>query len=202
MLVPLDSWPSVEPDAIYGVRVTEELVRKDLPSRDSVTYYTTEGFDRDSLDKDLHDFVTNIVPWDTSALLLKRGIVAPLPDQSHRFTVGIGFQYLESVLWNIRDASVQGLFHSLLDEQSADAMNPVRKRFEAVAEMFESEMHNLGLSMLVRSAHADEDIERAKAYVLAALDRISSDTALEESDRSQRLEEVLELLRDLENPSS
>ena len=33
LLVPLDSWPPVEPDAIYGVRVTDQLVRQGLPSK-------------------------------------------------------------------------------------------------------------------------------------------------------------------------
>ena len=102
LLVPVDSWPPSEPDEIFGVRVTEELVKSGLPSAGSVTYRTTNGFERSSLDDDLRKFVTEIVPWDTSALLLKRGIVAPLPHQPGRFPAGIGFQYLPKMLTSIR----------------------------------------------------------------------------------------------------
>ena len=199
-LVPLDSWPPVEPDAIYGVSVTRKLVENGLPTRDSVTYRTTDSFGRDSLDEDLHDFVTMIVPWDTSVLLLKRGIVAPIPHHTGHFPLGIGFQHLTSVLGNIREASVFGLLHSLLAEPSDDSMKSVRNRFETVAKIFESEMPNMGLSVLVRSAHADGNFELAKEYIQRALDRISSDKTLTESDRSRRQDEVRGLLADFENP--
>jgi hypothetical protein len=96
---------------IFGVRITEQLVRLGLPTTASVTYRTSESFERHSLDTDLQQFASRVVPWDTSAMLLRRGILAPLPrtagDGEDRFPSGIGVQYLPELLANMRDAAVQ-----------------------------------------------------------------------------------------------
>ena len=220
LLVPVDAWPPIEPDEIYVVRVTEELVKSGLPTANSTTYHTKSGFERDSLDDELRKFVTDIVPWDTSALLLRRGIVAPLAGQPGRFTAGVGFQYLPKMLASIRDASVQGLFHTLLGEGVKDQVqtfdpthssslppwvheplrskNSLRKRFEVISETFRDEMHQFGLSALARSAKADGEIEKAKAYMHTARKRTESDPTLKKSERARRLQEIQELLAEFE----
>ena len=213
LLVPVDSWPPNEPDAIFVVRVTEELVKGDLPTASSITYHTKNGFEKDSLDDELRKFVTDIVPWDTAALLLRRGIVAPLPGQPDSFTAGVGFQYLPKVLSTIRDASVQGLSHVIMEERveaklgvpllpSAEdppaSKESLRKHFERIAATFEDEMHYFGLSVLAWSAHAGGDLEKATAYLRLALAKIAADTTLQEPERSARLTEVQELIKDFE----
>ena len=219
-LVPVDSWPPNETDAIFVIRVTEELVKGDVPSAGSITYHTKDGFERDSLDDELRKFVTDIVPWDTSALLLRRGIVAPLAGQPDRFPAGVGFQYLPRVLSSIRDASVQGLFHVIMGERvEAEARRlglahrlssrpgfkepftsrePLRKHFERIAATFEDEMHYFGLSALAWSARAGGDLATAKAYLDLALEKIAVDSTLQEQERSTRLTEVKELMEDFE----
>ena len=202
-LVPLGTWPPTEPDSIFGVRITERLVKEGLPSAASVSYRTSDSFDRETVDEDIRQFVTKVVPWDTSALLLKRGIVAPLPKarkepSDEQFPTGIGFQYLPRVLTTMRDAAVHGLYHSLLAEHYDPSWQETRKRFHGAAEYFEKDMHKYGLSMLVRSAHADGDIEKAKGYVHRALERIAIDSTLSEEERSSLSAEVRVLLEDFE----
>lgn len=220
LLVPIDSWPPNEPDEIFGVRVTEELVRGGLPITNSVTYHTKDRFERDSLDDDLRKFITEIVPWDTAALLLKRGIVAPLPSQPGRFPAGIGFQYLPKVLSSIRDASIQGLFHVIIGEgieaeahkrglaqslsllpwvkELSASMEPLRGHFDRIASTFVDEMHYFGLSVLAWSARARGDRETAKEYLALALSRIANDATLQEPKRSALLAEVQQLMNEFE----
>lgn len=201
-LVPFEGWPSAAPDKIYGVRITEQLVRNGIPESLTVTYRTSDCFSANSLDHDLNEFISKIVPWDTSAMLLKRGIVAPLPKTStgseDAFPSGIGFQDLPRILTTMRDAAVHGLSHSLIAEHVEPTMHPLRCQFQALAEFFEDSMHNLGLSMLVRAAHFDGDTERAKGYVLRAIARIDSDQTLSESGRAAQVQRIRILLDDFD----
>ena len=218
LLVPVDSWPPTEPDVVFLVRVTEELVKGDLPDTNSITYHTKVGFERDSLDDELREFVTNIVPWDTSALLMRRGIVAPLPGQPDSFPLGIGFQYLPEVLSSIMDASAQGLLHVILGERReaglqelslsalppgvkdpSSSWEPLRKHFERIAATFEDDMHRYGLSVLAWSARDVGDFESAKAYLHLALARIAADSGIQDQERSTLLAEAQELLEGFEN---
>ena len=202
-LVPIASWPpSTPPDRVFGVRITEYTVRNAIPSSATVLLPTSECFEAATLDRDLHQFLTEIVPWDTSALLLKKGIVAPIPEphttSQVRFPVGIGFQHLDKVLDTVRDASVHGLYHAMLVERHEPGAKSTRKRFEAVARIFEDSMHEYGLSMLVRAAHQDGDVSKAKAYVEAAISRIQSDHCLSDEDKRARIDKISVLLKDFE----
>jgi hypothetical protein len=199
-LVPLAGWPPATIERVYGVRLTEYIVRNDVPSSDSVTIKTKDCFEASSLDADLSQFLTEIVPWDTSALLLRKGIVAPIPEfqaaPEARFPSGIGFQYLQKVLDTIRDASVHGLYHALLAEQYQPGNKPVRKHFEAVAKTFEDGMHIYGLSMLVRAAHNDGEIDTAKSYITSAIARTEVDPELTGEQKAALIEKMHVLLAD------
>jgi hypothetical protein len=202
LLVPFDGWPSPPPATIFGIRITENLVRYGIPDSATTVYRTVDGFAAASLESDLHDFVNSIVPWDTAALLLKRGIVAPIPkrepSQDEAFAMQIGFQYLPLVLKTIRDASVHGLYHALLGERHQQSLRSGRGRFQLLAEVFEDEMHDFGLSMLVRAAHTDGDVVRAKGYIERALSRIAADDRVEPAARLERIAKLTILLRDFE----
>lgn len=199
-LVPLDTWPPSSPDRVFGVRITEYIVRNGIPASGSVTLHTGDCFEASRVDSDISQFLLEIVPWDTSALLLRHGIVAPIPEfqaaPEARFPTGIGFQYLDKVLNTIRDASVHGLYHALLAEQYQPAQRPIRDRFESIAKLFESEMHNYGLSMLVRAAHNDGEIDAAKAYISSAIARLEHDPDLTENEKSERISKIRVLLDD------
>lgn len=201
-LVPLDDWPPTSPERVFGVRITEHIVRHGLPATASTTLTTSDSFGAATVDADISQFLLQIVPWDTSALLLRQGIVAPIPqlaDQPEaKFPTGIGFQYLPRVLDTIRDASVHGLYHALLAEQVQPVQRPVRKKFESIAQFFESQMHPYGLSMLVRAAHKDGEIEKAKAYVTSAIARIQGDQRLAPDEKARQVEKVSVLLRDFD----
>ena len=77
-------------------------------------------------------------------------------------------------------------------------MVQIRRRFQALAEFFEDEMHEYGLSMLVRAAHIDGELDRAKAYVVRAIARIAADESIELGIRNERLNKIRVLLDDFD----
>ena len=74
-LVPVIGWPSPFPSRIYGVNISDELLRNGIPTKKTVRYHTTNWFDADEIDEDLDQFLSRIVPIDTAALLVPKGIV-------------------------------------------------------------------------------------------------------------------------------
>jgi hypothetical protein len=59
-------------------------------------------------------------------------------------------------------------------------------------------MHDWGLSMLVRAAHTDGDVERAKGYVHRAIARIAADESAPEAARRAHIAKIGILLKDFE----
>ena len=203
-LVPVPDWPPGQPQVVYGVRITEALVRNGLPSTASLTLSSSEGFELATIDADLRQFVTEIVPWDTSILLLKRGMVAPLAsmakDAPKRFPRDIGWQHLDRVANAIRDASVHGLYHSLLAERATGRGRELRKVFQGLADVEQDELDLFGISMLVRAACEDGDSQRARGYLTRALARADTDSRASTDDRRQRTEGLKVLLQELDEP--
>jgi len=205
LLVPLPEWPPTAPRIVYGVRVTEALVRDGLPSTASRTLRTSDSFELSTIDADLLTFVTEIVPWDTAVLGLKRGIVSPLParsdDAPQRFPRDIGWQYLERTLSTIRDAAMGGLYHALIGEKLGLGSRELRGRFEAIVRLYGDDIPDFGLSMLVRAAHTDGDLPRARRLVQRALVRFDSDQTRSPEERRQRAENLRALLNELDERS-
>jgi hypothetical protein len=201
-LVPVDGWPPARPERVFGIRLTEYIVRNELPTTARVKLSTKECFEAATVDADISQFLTEIVPWDTSALLLRRGIVAPMPQLPNqpdkRFPANIGYQYLPEVLSTIRDASVHGLAHALYAEQHGFGQKAIRKGFEKIARLFEREMHNWGLSVLVLAARQDDEFERAKGYITRAVARVQGDQNLDPVERARRMAELGGLLQGLD----
>ena len=199
-LVPVTTWPPSQPEKIYGINITRNLVVEGLPENGSVTYRASDSFEAETIDADLQQFITKIVPADTALLFLKKGIVAPLPksdpDFDDEFPIGIGWQHLPKILDNMRNASVQGLVYSLIAENKGKDWKPFRNQFEAIANLFEEQMHDFGISMLVRAAEHDGDIEKAKGYIYRAIDRIFEDQCLSADAKSTRLSKMRTLLED------
>ena len=199
-LVPVEGWPPSFPKRIYGIRITEYILRNGVSNRSHVRIKTSDSMDTETIESDLAQFITEIVPWDTSALLIQKGIIAPINtvqvSPERRFPSGIGFKYLDKVLENIRDASVMGLQDALIFEHYDPSKRPLRVRFEDIAKLFEDEMHLLGLSILVRAAHTDGAIERAKSYTAKAMKRVAQDPRLDEEAKSEQIAEIRLLLED------
>jgi hypothetical protein len=201
-LVPVEGWPPDFPTRIYGVRITEYVVKNEIPNQSTVRLYSAGCFDVKIIDDDLTQFITQIVPWDTSALLIQKGIIAPIVDMTeaseNRFPKGIGFRHLDKIIANIRDASVMGLIDSLVFEQVQPEKKLLRQRFEQVAKVFEDQMHVFGLSVLVRAAHSDGNLDKAKQYIYDAITRIEQDQTIPEDVKLTQITKIRILLNDFE----
>jgi hypothetical protein len=203
-LVLVNKWPPVFPDRLYTIRITEHIIRNSIPTQSKkVRLKTSDWADVKTIDEDLQQFVSTIVPSETAAMLLSRGIVAPIPytqdTNEQHFVVRYGVPYLPKILENIRDASIIGLHDALTSEANIPENKKIRKRFEAIASLFEDELHDFGLSMLVRAAHTDGEIDKAKNYILRALTRVEADTSLLDVTPNEiRKDKLRRLLKDFE----
>lgn len=82
-LVPVIGWPPRSPSRIYGIKITDRLVREGIPDQRHVRYITSEWFDADTVDTDINQFLSRVVPVDAAALLISKGVVLPIewPDE-------------------------------------------------------------------------------------------------------------------------
>jgi len=200
-LVPIGTWPPVFPATIYTIRVTEQIIRAGIPEQKSVRLKTFEGSDASNLDEDLREFVEKIVPSDSSILFLRKGMVVPWEnldeDQEPRYTIGIGFQYVEKILDAIRDTATWGLLQALTVERVDPKKKIVRKRFENILSVFKDDLHNWGISMLVRSAHFDGDIDKAKGIIKEQTEIVNSSALITAEEKQKRLNSLNILLSEL-----
>ena len=129
-LVPIDEWPPSEPKRIYGIKITEFVVKNEIKDEGTIRLTSGGWWDASSIDEDIHQFITKIVSWNASANLVQRGIIAPIQtaqkESQERFPSGIGFRHLEKILDNIRDASVMGLMDSIAFER----VDPTKKHIK------------------------------------------------------------------------
>ena len=201
-LVPLDDWPPSIPKRIYTVKLTEQIIRNGIPNQSYLRMNTSEWADLEKIDVDLKEFVNKVVPGDTSIILLQKGFVAPIPElqevSEKRYPIGIGYQYLDKILENIRDASVMGLNNSLKLEQIYPAYKTTRKRFESIALLFLNNSTISGLSMLVESAIVDNEIEKAKNYIYNAIIKIENDPRKSEENKRIQLDKIQKMLNNLQ----
>lgn len=67
-------------------------MRNEILNQKTVRIKTTDYFDANSIDEDLEEFIHKIVPWDSAALLIRKGIIAPIDELSEtsesRFPLG------------------------------------------------------------------------------------------------------------------
>lgn len=202
-LVPVDSWPPKFPERLYTIKITDEIVRNGIPDdQKSIVLRTSEWADWESVDRDLTKFVSSIVPHDSSALLLQKGIVAAIPrfgdPSDRRFPVGIGARYVDEIWETVLNTSTIGLLNAMLMEEIDPRKKVIRKRFEKILLSCEENLTVLGISMLVRSAHADGEIEKAKSYVHRAFRRLEENTVLSPSEKNLKMSKLNRLLQDLE----
>ncbi len=202
-LVPIGKWPPKTPNRIYGVRITEYLVRYGIPRQSNKNIHATGYFDKETLATDLKQFIEEIVPWDTSANHMQRGIISPIAtpirEEYRRYPSDIGIQHLPQVLENIRDASVMGLFQLLRYEISDKSIMPLRRAFESIATLFDMKKHDLGLSALVRAAYVDGKISRAQELVESGFKNILDESDVDTCTKRFRLQRLRYLLEDIDD---
>ncbi len=201
-LVPIETWPPELPNRIYGVRITEYIVRHGLPIEKTKAIASSGYFDKESLESDLDQFIKEIVPWDASANQFQRGIISPIikpvkEKQSH-FPSGIGYVHLPKVLINLRDASVMALVEALTIERQNFSFHQLRKDFQAIASLFQDQIHDLGVSALVRAAYIDGDYDHARDLVATAFRNILNDPTEDSCSKRHRLQRLRFLLEDID----
>lgn len=206
LLVPIYNWPPVRPEKVFGIKLTDQIITKGIPPRKTVEYITNECFEYNNLEEDLRKFITEVVPIDATRLHLRNGIVSPLPgdfaDDEKRFPDWSGFRNIEQVILRvldtIRDGAVFSLMYSIFAERNNPSFRPIRKKIEVIAQLFEENMPPFGTAILVRSAHEDMEIEKAKSYIYSAIDRVDKDIKLSDEKKHEKIEKLQTLLRDFE----
>jgi len=136
-LVPVIGWPPAFPSRVYGIKITDRLVREGIPARSTVTYSTSEWFDTDTIDEDIGQFLSRVVPVDTVALMIPKGVVLPIewPDEREEthYPSGLVMKHLDAIQDGIRQAS-EVCLRELIDAAGSDASiaAAARSRFETI----------------------------------------------------------------------
>lgn len=207
-LVPVDNWPPMSLERIYTIRITEQLTRNGIPDQKQLRLKTSEWADLNAIDDDLTQLITKIVPWDTSVLLLQKGIIAPIPElyssKEKAFTRGIGYRYLEKISEAIRDTATVSLLSSieLLEAFFKTGIQlpnvyALHKQFEAVTQVYESSLSPLGISALFHAARVDNRFDTAHQYIQRAINRVAADSKLSPEEKADSIASLNNLLNDL-----
>lgn len=204
-LVPIKKWPPSKPKKIFIIRISEYIVKHEI-KKNGTQRLTSEGFFAiENINDELIHFLSKIVPLDSSTILVKRGIIAPIEypfeTQYAHFLRGIGFRHLDKTITNIRDASVIGLIDSLAYERIDPRKKEIRIQFEKVLNIFEKQLHihPLGLSILVRAAHDDGRIDDAIKILENATKRINLDEEIPSCEKKNILQKIRQLMEDFKD---
>lgn len=208
-LVPIGGWPPPVPtQRIFGVRITEYILEHGIPEEQTtVTLRTTNTVDADKIDEDLKQFVSGIVPYDSFILLLRRGIIPPIPqleepraDQQRYPWSDIYTKHAAKLLDSMMNVSAFAGFASLKAETLGEfQMLKMRKQFEAIVSVFDDDnLQGIALSFLVFAALADGNSSRARNIVAKACDRIREDPALDANTKQTQVKKLQDWLTDVE----
>jgi len=176
-LVPVLGWPPADVKTIWGVRITDRIVRDGIPDQATIRYHTEEGLDAANLDADLAKFVSVIVPYDTALIYLQKGLVAPIAkveeDPLERFPSHVALRYVDRILQAIKYAAELTLAELVSEEAGTHVRTPERLKIHNIATLFSDELTVLGLSAVANSAHLDGDVVMAREYLERAKQWIS-----------------------------
>ena len=168
-LVPVLDWPPPDVKTIWGVRITDQIVRNGIPDQTTVRYHTSDGLDVANLDADLAKFVSVIVPYDTALIYLQKGLVAPIAkvgeDPLERFPSDVALRYVDRFLQAIRYAVELTLAELVSEEARTHVQRPERPKIHSIATLFPDELTALGLSAVANSTHLDGDLNMAREYL-------------------------------------
>lgn len=188
-LVPVPKWPPVEPQKIYCIRMTDYIIRNGVPENGSITLSTKECFEKISLSKDLNSFIQQTIPWDSSIILLEKGIIAPVSEErngtSCEYPRGVGKKYFEKVMKRIYDSAIWAGVENIDTWNENDG----RKRFnlsllsKIIYLIHEKNFRRLGLEYLFAYAKISNQLNLAAKFKEQA-DRIVNDS--EELDQEKK----------------
>lgn len=190
-LVPVIGWPPKYPDRIYAIRITKHVVENGLPEKDSIKLETSECTELASIDKDLEQFIKQVVPTDSAILLFSKGIVSNinfLDVKYQHFPLGVALKYGEEILSQVRDAAI--ILGSETLDSNIDEYKGFRQKCEAIAYTFISNMHELGVDFLTKSAIKDNDIPRALHYLDIMKNEVLKRTDIDSAKKSELLSEI------------
>ncbi|MBN2117817.1 MAG: DUF4365 domain-containing protein [Anaerolineales bacterium] len=191
-LVPVIGWPPKYPERIYGIPVTRYIVENGLPTTETIRLETSECTKFATIDKDWNQFVTKIVPVDSSILLISKGLVSNIDfrkSEYQHFPRDFALRYYEKILNNVRDAVI--IVGSETLKRQSDDHKGVRQFCETLASLFiPYGMHELGIDFLIESALKDRGFARAFEY----LDSIQRQVVIREDiDDSKKAELISKL---------
>jgi hypothetical protein len=197
-LVPVEKWPPEEPKIIYSIRLTEELIKNGIP-KTGATYKTVEGIERTSKSNDLKQFLTKIVPWDTSILLLDKGIIAPIGKEESgigdRFPEGIGRNYLQQVLSNIYNSAawigVENIDNIKIEE--IGKINDMNLLSGIIHLFHDKWLHMLGLEFLFLYAKFQKNYNLGNLYKNQAINMITNSKSFGEDGKKKMIMEINDL---------
>lgn len=197
-LVPVVGDPPRSPEYVFGVRLTERIVREGLPKTKTITYRTSEGFSAESIDEDLSGFIRKIVPFDTAVALLPKGVIAPIDEPEEKspesFPSDLALIHLDRILSTICFAS-EILLAELVEARDKDnGLRRKRRLVEKLALIFEDQLNVIGLTAVANSRFLDADADGAKRYLLLA--RVMIEQTVENPDeRGHQLNEIDAMLK-------
>ncbi len=204
-LVPINNWPPSNQERIYIIAITKEIILNGIPNKKYWTIKTRDTIELDSLDKDLSQFILDVIPVETSLLGYSKGVVYPIEQtetgQQHKFPDptkdSVLFKYKDKVLDGIRDASIL-LGMAAIEEEKNNKTNRFIRDFSVdLAERFVLNwaMHEMGFAFLVKAALKDDDTDKATKIVNLAIAKIASNNSLDEKTKSIYTERARNLLK-------
>ncbi len=153
-LVPVPKWPPVEPTRIFCIRITEQIIRDGIPKKDSIMLSTKECFERESLSNDLEIFIHQIIPWDSSIILLEKGIIAPIREDKDsgncEYPKGVGKKYFEKMMKRIYDSAIWTGVENIDTWNENDERKRINLTLisKIIYSIHEKNFHQLGLKYL------------------------------------------------------
>lgn len=193
-LVPVIGWPPKPPSRIYGIKITDRLVREGVPDQKYVRYSTSEWFDADTIDTDIDQFLSRVVPVDVVSLLIPKGVVLPIewPDvrEETHYPSDLVMRHLDTIQDVIRQASevcLAELINAVGTDATVNAAS--RKKFESILSLYKESLTALGASSVANSAYLDGNLKKTAQFLDIAESRTLS-SQVDEATRQLRLEEI------------
>jgi hypothetical protein len=192
-LVPVPSWPPAELDTIFGVNISRNLLMDGIPDQEWVRYTTTDCFEAATLDEDLTQFITRVVPVDSAILLLPHGVIAAIEFPEERAEThlpqGFALRYFDTIENTIRLSLEIGLAELLIEENLSQEDHERRQRISRILSEYDNDLNAIGASILAQSACIDGDFERAM-FLFDMVEDLISDAPVDENVRALRLTEL------------
>jgi hypothetical protein len=200
-LVPVIGKPFDDPRYIFSIRLTEHFVKEGIPDKSKVKYESSEGFAIESLEGDLSSFIRNFVPFDAAALLLLKGIIAPImqPDElaPEAIPKNMILGHIDKIMSAIRLTSEMILAELVEARDKNEKMRNLRQQAEKLALIFESQLNVIGLTAIASSKELDKDLISTIRYLTLARNKVAQ-TIRDQGEKDKQLAEIDEVLLRLE----